>query len=127
MNQSCHQPPLGLHVSVQIQGDIITSTYRHLSYEVRLQGRSLFSLGLCASCSLPLPPTPSLHVGFRNTLYGPLRLTDQCWLLAVSQQVGISCLHGSSEPGNPLGHMSATVLVMWGWDRNPGTQTPKAR
>ena len=127
MAQSCHQPPLGLHVSVQIQGDIITSTYRHLSYEVRLQRRSLFSLGLCVSHSLPLLPTPSLHVGSRNTSYGPLRFMEQCWPLAVSQQMGISCLHGSSEPGNPLGHVSATVLVMGGWDRNPGTQTPKAR
>ena len=130
MTQSYHQPPLGLHVSVQIQSDITTSTYHHLSYWSQVTGEeSVLAVSLCLLLSPSLSPPPSLSLSTcsRNTSYGPLHLMDQCWPMTVSQQMGISYLHGSSEPGNPLGHMSATVLVMWGWDRDPGTQTPKAR
>lgn len=112
MSQSSHQPPLGLHVSVQIQGDIITYIPSSQLLKSGYRG-GVCSHWISVSLALPLPsPSPSLHVGSRNTPYGPLHLTDQCWPGAVSQQMAISCLHSSCEPGNPLGHMSDTVSVM---------------
>lgn len=132
----CRQPPLSQHVSVQILSEV------HIPASLLLKsgyGGVVCSLWISASLSVFLlssTPNPT-HVDSRNTFHGLLRLKDQHWSTAMSQQMGIRCLRGSEEARKPSGaHVSncphhadhptgGVTFPQVDLNRNPSSQTPK--